>query len=157
MSNTIRLSPILAMLVFCSCSSTNRENIEYIIYGTFAGECVGHCATMYKLEETRVLVDTSDSFFDNYGRSIRFNTDTLEKQYVAQAQAVKQQLPELLLRSSSREFGCPDCHDQGGIFIELKSGSTIKRFYIDIELDKIPGELTDYVKLIRKTTGFNTL
>jgi hypothetical protein len=156
MTSLSKISFILTIFLLSSCSNIKRVNIEYIIYGTYAGECEGHCATMFKLEDTKLLVDTTDSFFDNHGKSITFRSDTLSRKEFIKAQAVKQQLPELLLQSSSKEFGSPDNHDQGGIFIELKSGLTTKRFYIDTDLDKIPRELREYAKLIMETTGLKT-
>lgn len=156
MTILFKLSFIAAIIVFGSCSNVKRANIEYIIYGTYAGECMGHCATMYKLENSKLLIDTTDSYFDNNGKSITFRGDALNKEQLLKAQVVKQKLPELLLQSGSKEFGSPDSHDQGGIFIELKSGLNTKRFHIDTELDKIPSELRDYAKLIMQTTGFKT-
>ena len=156
MTILFKLSFIAEVLVLGSCTNIKRDNIEYIIYGTYAGECMGHCATMYKLEKSKLFIDTTDSYFDNNGKSITFRGDTLNKEEFLKAQVVKQKLPELLLQSASKEFGNPDSHDQGGIFIELKSGLNTKRFHIDTELDKIPIELKDYAKLIMQTTGFKT-
>lgn len=156
MNNLLKLCSILAIFAFSSCSRFKRENIDYIIYGTYAGECTGRCATMYKLEKSRLLIDTTDSYFDNHGNNITFNGDTLIRAEFLKALTIKQQIPEILLQSRSRDFGSPDSRDQGGIFIELKSGPNSKQFHIDTDLDKIPNELKDFAILIMKTTGFRT-
>jgi hypothetical protein len=52
------------------------------------------------------------------------------------------------LISQSKDFGYPDQHDQGGVFVQFKMNNALKTFYIDTELDEIPSELRDYAKLI---------
>ncbi|MCW3074095.1 MAG: hypothetical protein JWP69_1164 [Flaviaesturariibacter sp.] len=146
----------VTFFIAISCSSIKRDNIEYIIYGVYTGECFEHCATMYKLEKDRLYVDTTDSFFKN-DNNVRFSDHVLGDEEFEKALIVKNQLPELLLKSNVEEFGSPDGHDQGGIFIEIKSGATIKRFYIDTVLDRIPKELRGYAKLIMKMRGFTSL
>ena len=149
---TIRSTIIILTLAFSTvnCSPPNRENIDYVVYGTYAGECMNHCTLMFKLEKDKLLVDTTDSFFDNSQQTERviFKGDTLSHEDFLKAQKVEERLPKLLLNSQSKDFGNPDQHDQGGIYIQFKSNNELKTFYIDTELDKIPGELRDYAKLI---------
>ena len=137
--------------------NTKSDKIEYIIYGVYAGECMHHCATMYKLTTTQLLIDTTDSYFNGDPRvkePVKFNKDTLNKEQFIKAQIVKTQLPEILLTSDDKEFGYPDNHDQGGIFIQLKIDNGLKTFRIDTELDKVPTNLRNYATLIMKFDRF---
>jgi hypothetical protein len=111
---------------------------------------MNHCTLMFRLERNRLLVDTTDSFFDNSQQTERviFKGDTLSHTDFLKAQIIKQKLPSLLLNSTSKDFGNPDQHDQGGIYVQFKVDKQLKTFYIDTELDKIPRELRDYAKLI---------
>lgn len=155
---------ILFTTIF-ACSSKNKsiQNIDYIIYGVYCGECMHHCATMYKLEKTKLLIDTTDSYFSVLRRKIKtnepviFKNDTLSKEAFLNAQLIKSEIPTLLLRSTNREFGNPDSHDQCGIFIQFKINNTLKTFRLDTELDKLPKDLREYAKLIMKTSGFKPL
>jgi len=137
-----------------SCYRIKRTDIDYIVYGTYAGECYGNCSIMYKLENTRLLVDTTGSFFKNNSKEVTFGNHVLSNDDFLKAQAIRKEIPDMLLLSNSKEFGSPDHHDQGGIFIALKSGYIIKKFYIDTDLRQIPLELRDYAKLIEKLTGY---
>jgi hypothetical protein len=43
-------------------------------------------------------------------------------------------------------FGCPDCSDGGGLYIEIKSGGEIKHWSIDIQ--RTPDNLIDFRNLV---------
>ncbi len=149
---TIRSTIITLTFAFSivNCSPPNRDNIDYVVYGTYAGECMNHCTLMFKLEKHKLLVDTTDSFFDNSQQTERviFKGDTLPHDDFLKAQKVMNELPRILLNSVSKDFGHPDQHDQGGIYVQFKRNNELKTFYIDTEMDKIPSELRDYAKLI---------
>ncbi|MCC7298086.1 MAG: hypothetical protein IT244_07105 [Bacteroidia bacterium] len=141
------------IFLMCNCAGIQRNKIEYIIYGTYAGECIEHCATMYKLENNTLFVDTIDSYFKKKSNGLQFSNDTLGGVALEQAQLVKKQIPGLLLRSGSKVFGSPDNHDQGGVYVELKSGTVIKKFQLDTDVQQIPAELREFAMLVMKTTG----
>ena len=149
---TIRSTILILTIIILTvrCSTPNRDNIEHIVYGTYAGECMNHCTLMFKLEKNRLLVDTTDSFFKNSQQTERvvFKGDTLSHADFLKAEIVRQRMPRLLLISQSKDFGYPDQRDQGGIYIQFKMNNELKTFYIDTELDEIPSELKDYAKLI---------
>ena len=108
---------------------------------------------MFKLDRTKLLVDTTGSFFNNWEKAVTFKDDTLDQKDFLDAQEIRQKIPNLLLNSSSKSFGDPDGHDQGGIFVQLKIGAEIKTFYIDVENEKIPSGLRSLADLIGKNVS----
>jgi hypothetical protein len=153
---------VIAFLILCTGCSTKAKSdtIDYLIYGVYAGECFGHCSTMYKVTKSKLFIDTTDSYFKGtrfVWKRLNFDKETLNEKGFATAQEAITQLPELLLSSNDREFGYPDSHDQGGIFIQFKVDTNLKTFWIDTELDQIPFELRDYAKLIMRLSSFKSL
>lgn len=126
------------------------QHIDYIIYGTYCGECTKHCTRMFKLEQNRLLIDTTDSYFTTYDKIERviFNGDTASRSQFEEAKIVKTKLPMFLMFSPDRTFGKPDSYDQCGIYIQLKTAQQLKTFYIDTNTNAIPPELRDYILLI---------
>jgi hypothetical protein len=105
---------------------------------------------MFKLDKTKLLVGTTGSFFNNWEKTVTFKDDTLAYKDFSDAQEIRHKIPSLLLNSSSKSFGDPDGHDQGGIFVQLKIDREIKTFYIDVDNDKIPSELRSFADLVGK-------
>lgn len=151
----LKLFPLLTIFIMViSCSSIVDKKVDYIIYGVVCGECSGHCATMYKVDNKFLVRDTSDNYFHNRTKleSGFISGDTLNKANFDEAKTLKEKLPDILLTSSEEKYGNPDNHDQCGIYIQFKIGNQIKTFDIDTDLDKIPADLRDYVERIMKLT-----
>lgn len=138
---------LLSIFAAADCAISTQEKVDYIIYGTYAGECDHHCSLMFKIDHSKLLVDTTDSFFKNLKKGVTFNSKLGYEDFL-DAKAVMQKISKLLLISQSKIFGDPDGHDQGGIFVQIKVNNTIKTFYIDVEKNKIPDELENFVELI---------
>jgi hypothetical protein len=56
---------------------------------------------------------------------------------------------ELLETESGKIFGCPDCADGGGLFIEYKSGKTHKFWVIDNMKYQVPEYLHPFMDKVR--------
>ena len=155
----LKIFAITVSTIGCSSSNGTNQNIDYIIYGIYCGECSGHCATMFKLDNNRLLIDTTDTFFKNSTNRERviFKDDTLNKEQFQEAEIVRTSLPKILLQSKDKDFGNPDDHDQCGIYIQFKVDKQLKTFYIDTDLGKVPNELRDYAKLVMKVSEFKPL
>jgi hypothetical protein len=60
------------------------------------------------------------------------------------AQKLLSKLPSYLLSNPDKEFGCPDCHDQGGIHIEYATGNDIVKWHIDTDTAALPAEIRSF-------------
>ncbi len=138
------------IFIIITCSTYAQNKVEYIVYGTYYGECWGHCSLMFKLDNSKLLVDTTRSFFKNWEKTVTFKNDTASQKDFLDAKEILQTIPTLLFISTSKSFGDPDGYDQGGIFVQLKINKKIKRFYIDRAGDKTPPALRNFAELIDK-------
>lgn len=149
---------LLTIFLSCTCSFVDKTtpNVEYIVYGIYCGECYGHCATMFKIDNTHLLIDTTDSYFKNQpqGEKVTFTGDSLNREQFQKAIILKSTIPKLLLDSKDRKFGIPDEYDQCGIFIQFKIANKLKTFHIDTNLKEVPAEIRSYAQSIMALSRF---
>ena len=56
--------------------------------------------------------------------------------------------PAELLAAPSGDFGCPDCYDQGGYYIEINIEGTQKFWHIDPDLKDVPDFIQGYLDVL---------
>ncbi|AHM59118.1 hypothetical protein D770_04255 [Flammeovirgaceae bacterium 311] len=109
-----------------------RPKPELMIYGWFAGECFNNCGTMYKVTATQIYKDTT-SYWSNSDAiliTIR-NGEVSKKNGAASYNDYKLNIPLIMLMDQRYEFGCPDCYDQGGYYLQFKILGKTKSFKIE--------------------------
>ncbi len=129
---------------------------DYIIFGRFCGECGGECATMYKLDiiNNKLFADHTDSFWEyKWGTPMKFETHIDNETKILLAKQILDSIPKSILATSrpAERFGCPDCTDGCGIFLETKSDTTIKKFYIDYQTGQLTGDIKVFAEYLKKT------
>ena len=142
-----KLSLIIAGILLMSNSSCQKEGFslkgetDYIIFGSSYGMCVGDCAITYLLKSDG-LYKSKD--YLKTGNANTF-TEKLSAEKFQQLKNITASIPSELVNSNKDEetFGCPDCADQGGYYLELiRESKKNKIFRIDTNTDQLP----DYVK-----------
>lgn len=132
----------LALLAAFGCkkesSKLNVDNLDYFVFGTAFGFCAGGptCVTLFLLEDQNLYPDadiTREQFFSG---DLAFQTTSLPSDKVALAQDLLAQFPSALLEETEEEIGCPDCSDQGTVYVEIKKGATVRKWRIDPFWDK---------------------
>ncbi len=116
------------------------------MYGSYCGECAGTCFTVYKVTSDSLWIESDNKFFHLLGKdSIMqgFKGTGLSKEEQQKAVYVIKDIPDTLTKLNSLTFGCPDCADQCGIFLEFKIKGVFKRFLIDPEY-AAPNGLRNY-------------
>ncbi|MGB0929904.1 MAG: hypothetical protein ACPGVB_03960 [Chitinophagales bacterium] len=112
-----------------------EESDDYLIFGTIYGECIGEeCVTLYKIQNSQIFEDNTE--FVALGE-IPFSETPLPQSKFNIAQELLVVFPSKLLTSEERTYGCPDCHDQGTVYIELEE-EDIKTIW-RIDTDDIDG------------------
>jgi hypothetical protein len=109
-----------------------RVKPDRVVFGFYSGECVTNCGTMYQVEATSIVID-SNSFWKTYtadrfeiqGR--RYTAPDEQRGY----EHLKLAIPLIMLLEPRTRIGCPDCHDQGGLFVEFTLAGMKRRFFID--------------------------
>jgi hypothetical protein len=122
----------------------NEQN--FLIFGHFYGECFGEsCVETYKLTDEKLLEDTID---DYSGHNLEFME--LENEKFEQVNDLIDYFPNQLLNESETVFGCPDCADGGGLFIQYSENGNLKSWRIDQVKDNVPGYLHSFIDKVNE-------
>lgn len=137
-------------LIHVSCGNDVNEFTlqegDYFLFGRYHGMCVGEsCVEVYQLTETDLYEDTNDSYML---RDFKFKKLSYSK--FLQVKDLPGYLPNELLITDETFFGCPDCADQGGIFIQLSRDGVVKSWRIDPAKEGIPEYLHDFVDTVNE-------
>lgn len=131
----------LAVFVFSSCNKSIKS--DYLIFGEFYGFCVGDdCVKMYKVTSKNLYKATSPEYPGNEKYNGKFNTKINDELSVAKP--LLNMIPEDL-KDEEIFIGCPDCADQGGVFVEYSLDGEIYFFRIDNFRDNVPEYLHDFL------------
>lgn len=101
---------------------------DYLAFGMSYGFCGGNCAHIYKLTTTSLYADNIDRILD---KPITYAVTPESVDKLAIAQELCALFPEDLKKEKEERMGCPDCHDQGTIYIELRQSGQTHKWYID--------------------------
>ncbi len=118
-----------------------EESEDYLIFGTIYGECMSNCITLYKIQNSQLFEDDAD--FNVLGE-IPFSETPLPQTKYNTAQELLVVFPEELLTSELRTYGCPDCVDQGRVYIALKEGEEETIWNIDTDDIEDHPTITDF-------------
>ena len=142
----------LFVLNGCTSEVENEPQIsdtDYLIFGTFYGECIGEgCIELFKIEDGSLYEDTVDLYpngRDQYeGSFIELSSDMYEK-----VKELAIEIPEFIWDIETGTYGCPDCSDGGGVFILIKQGDATKAWTLDNFLNGIPEPLHEVVNKVQ--------
>ncbi len=136
----------LAVLSACSKNETAFGEVEYLVFGHFYGECGGEqCIETFKLTSTQLFEDTNDNY-----QGTDFDWVELDADKHAIAVELLNAFPSNLADEDDQTFGCPDCGDWGGNYVEYSSNGEIGRWYLDMIKDDIPTYTHDFVDLLNE-------
>lgn len=137
--------PLLYLLLFISCKKVKNEPAielpEFFAFGTAYGECGGNCATFYSLKGGKIYIDD----MEHYMCSLSFTNTPLADDKYQKAKKLAVTLPAYLINHPDTTFGCPDCHDQGLIYMEYKKNNKLMYWKIDTDIEKQPQEIRKYL------------
>jgi hypothetical protein len=134
------------LLSLTTCKKTSLRG-DYFIFGSGYSECSGNCVNYYLLKKGSLYADDMNWHM----KKLKFRNDALPSDKVNLAEQLKEQIPSLLKSSTEDRFGCPNCLDQGGYYIELRENGETKKFFIDTDTTEIPKELRSFVVNIKST------
>lgn len=155
MSIQLRLIPMI-ILVLClqvsceKCVEVEVQDNDILVFGHFYNMCIGEsCVEIYKLEGEKLFEDTNDQYPGNQeffsGNFVELGDD----KYILVKDLVDQ-FPNQLLNESETIFGCPDCADQGGLYLEYKSDQVHKFWILDQAKTGVPEYAQEYMDLINQ-------
>lgn len=111
----------------CSSDDNNRPEEDYLIFGHFYGMCFGDgCVLTYKLTDDTLFKDAINSY-----SGTDFDFAPMAEDNFEAVNDLMDYFPQDLLEDNRSTFGCPDCADQGGLFIEYSKNGKVQTWRID--------------------------
>jgi len=143
MNKAITLLIAIAMLTSCNkdedCITLTEQN--YLIFGHYYGMCIGEgCVETYKLTEMKLYEDLIDDYSGQNFDFVELDNETFE-----QVSDLVDFLPNQLLSESETMFGCPDCADGGGLYIQYSDNGNLQSWRIDQMQDNVPSYLHSFM------------
>jgi hypothetical protein len=142
----------LVILLNVSCDKDDEFELNetnYLIFGHFYGECFGEgCIEIFKLTGDKLFEDTNDNYSGEDLNFIELENDEFE-----QVKDLANIFPEQLLNEDKSTFGCPDCADGGGLFIQYSKNGNLKSWRIDQNKDNVPSYLHNFIDKVNEKIG----
>jgi hypothetical protein len=146
MNKTITLLIAIAMTTSCNkdCITLNEQN--YLVFGHFYGMCAGEgCVEIYKLTNMKLYEDLID---DYSGQNLDFVE--LDNELFEQVSDLVDFFPNQLLSENETVFGCPDCADGGGLYIQYSDNGNLKSWRIDQMQENVPSYLHSFMDQVNE-------
>ncbi|GAA4273055.1 hypothetical protein GCM10022258_23490 [Aquimarina gracilis] len=135
-----------------SCSDDDDQasevQVQSLVFGSFTGECFGDCFDVFKIDGTKLEEDRIVDFYtQNYSFKGSF---TFPGEEFMKHQSILNEIPAELIEGSDKTFGCPDCADQGGVYlvITIGDGKTINYLIDTDDTEDQSTEITTFKKKI---------
>lgn len=132
-------------LVWSSCSKDPQLTADKeIIFGHFYGECGGpKCVLNYKLGKSGLQQDIKKDYSGS-----GFSFVNMDAKHFKLAEKLWNYPPQLDTLAEGT-LGCPDCVDQGGVLLIIRTAGKSKKWRIDVNNAEVPVYLNDYALQIK--------
>ena len=151
MKKLVLILAAVVLLIACTKSDNNMTINEqnFLVFGHFYGFCGGEsCVKTFKLTDEKLFEDTIDDYM---GQNLEF--EELESGLFLQVNDLPDFFPNQLLNESETVFGCPDCADGGGLFVQYSKNGNTKSWRIDQDYNNIPSYLHEFVYKVNEKIG----
>ena len=151
MKKLVLILAAVVILIACTKSDNNITINEqnFLVFGHFYGFCGGEsCVETFKLTDEKLFEDTIDDYM---GQNLEF--EELESGLFLQVNDLPDFFPNQLLNESETVFGCPDCADGGGLFVQYSKNGNTKSWRIDQDYNNIPSYLHEFVYKVNEKIG----
>lgn len=126
---------------------------EYILFGTYAGECLGEeCIEIFKLTGTTLSEDKNDNY-PNTQTSYSGDFNLLSDEKFEIAKSLLSSTPASLLIITDTIIGQPDYADGGGIYFEYNVNDTHRYWLIDQVQSNVPSALHPWMDKVNSVVG----
>ncbi len=142
---------LMLAVIATSCSNDDDGDItlneqDFLIFGHFYGECEGEeCVETFKLTDTQLFEDTNDNYA---GQNLDFTE--LDNAIFQQVADLITFFPNDLLLEDMDVFGCPDCADGGGLFIQYSKSGIVQSWRIDQGKENVPEYLHSFMDKVNE-------
>ncbi len=124
---------------------------DFIIFGKEYGHCQGDCIHLFKIQDGKIYAD--DLSRAQFGKgAFSFNSNPLDQEYFKLAEELTEAVNKEMLAIAPGTYGIPDAHDQGGVYFGIGQNETIKLWFADPVVGRIPKPMQQLVQKINKIT-----
>ncbi|WP_299393734.1 hypothetical protein [uncultured Gelidibacter sp.] len=139
---------VLTTFLFTACNSDDisKKTGDYLIFGHYYGMCAGeNCVAIFKLTDTKLYENTDDK---QSLENLKFRE--LDEASFNQVKDLTTYMPQQLLEDDTTVFGCPDCADGGGLFIQLSKNGVVYKWTIDQVKENVPEYLHEFMDKVNE-------
>lgn len=137
-----------ALLLSSGCEKDVPPSVqpEELVFGYFFGHCLGDdCVNIYQLSNHSLFKDQKKKYPERNKLYVGTFSPMPSNKF-AQVQHLLGMFPTELLSESDTVFGCPDCADQGGYYLEYRQGADRRFWIIDTYLGHVPTYLHPFLE-----------
>ena len=143
---------IVLLVAGCSKDYGNSEKQDYFVFGNFYGMCQGEqCVEIFKITNDQLFEDEKDEY-PSRTEFYKGKFNPLSEAEYENVKDLESFLPQEIFNETENNFGCADCADQGGMYIEYKKGDVHKFWIIDNAKSAIPAYMHAFVDKVRAST-----
>lgn len=148
MARSLSVLMLIILLSACRKQQVNTPD-DYLIFGKSYGMCAGDCAHFYLVKGGQLYKDKIDRFYRT--GDILFDETPQPKTNWEAARSLINNLPSYLVEHADSTFGCPDCADQGAVYIEYATEGKTMYWHIDPSENNQPPAIKTYIAQLEKT------
>ena len=130
-----------------SCKKTDSTP-DYFAFGRYGNYCITSCGTYYSIKNNELYIDTTAK---TIGGPLNFAPTPLSHSNYLLAKPIMDSFPKYFLDHPNQTFGCPNCVDQGGYYIEMIKNGQKTYWFIDTSIASLPVEIRAYVTQLAST------
>ena len=150
MKQKILFLMVIGILISCnnddSDDSIRLNENNFLVFGHFYGMCAGEdCVKTYKLTDTKLFEDTVNDYSGQDLDFVELESDKFKK-----SKDLADFFPNRLLNNNEDVFGCPDCADGGGLFIQYSNNGNVKSWRIDQSKNNVPDYLHNFIDKVNE-------
>lgn len=147
--NSVFAILIVGIGLLASCQKSEDQIVknpeDFLVFGRFYGECRGEqCIEIYRLQDGRLYEDRKDQYVSNES-FYPGDFQALDEDAFLQAKDLWDAIPQSIYDEDQIRFGCPDCADQGGIYLEIKTGTFHEFWILDQNKNEVPTYLHEFM------------
>jgi len=118
---------------------------DIFVFGTWYGECAGDCAGLYEIRHGKLYPDNINNL---YLDSVTFSNVPLPDSSYQHARSLPGLLPNYLIQHPNETLGCPDCYDQGVIYVELRRKGKKTTWKLDTNTGALPPDVQAFAQQV---------
>lgn len=135
--------------VFAACKKEKSNQPDYFIFGRNSDFCIDDCSKFFLIINGKIYPDSTSGLV----LPLVFSTVPLTLTKYNLALPLLINFPAYLTNHANATFGCPQCIDQGIIYIERRDNGVKTVWRIDPILDSIPVQIQPYIQSMTMIVG----